>query len=323
MLHQTISTIVLATLLAACSESTQKNNQAQPTKNQTTAVAQSTTQPVVSDDEYQVKHEQGKSAIVDKSGNIIVPFDNYERLEVFSNGLALAKKDGKYGFLDTSGKVHIPFQYEWAREFSDERAAVKVGDKVGFIDTTGKMVIPAQFDFKEGQWGFQDGRVTVYQAYMESIKNPLNGETANLKLHHQALIDTQGNVIVPFGQYKEISYFSEGLAAVSIQQKGGQFEDGTIDLGIRYGYIDANGKLVIPTQYIFAAPLREGLAGVILPNKKYGFINTKGETVIPFEYDNLIPDVFHNGVTTVEKGKFSERKTGKIDKNNNIVEPFK
>lgn len=54
----------------------------------------------------------------------------------------------KWGFADTTGKIVIAPQFEWAHDFSEGLAAVRVGvrGKWGYIDKTGAVVIKPQFD---------------------------------------------------------------------------------------------------------------------------------------------------------------------------------
>ena len=59
--------------------------------------------------------------------------------------LALVYKDGKWGYIDTTGKEIVPCQYEWYGNFSDGLAALYKDGKYGYIDTTGKVVIPFVF----------------------------------------------------------------------------------------------------------------------------------------------------------------------------------
>ena len=62
-------------------------------------------------------------------------------------GLLSIKKDGKWGYMDKTGKVVIEPQFDGVRLFSEGLANVWIGDKEGYIDKTGKIVINPQFDF--------------------------------------------------------------------------------------------------------------------------------------------------------------------------------
>ena len=56
---------------------------------------------------------------------------------VFSEGLAVAVKDRKYGYIDPTGKVVVPFQFSYAKGFYNGKA--QVNDDY-FIDKTGSPV---------------------------------------------------------------------------------------------------------------------------------------------------------------------------------------
>ena len=78
-------------------------------------------------------------------------------------------------------------------------------------------------------------------------------------------------VITP--QFEEAQSFSEGLAAVKIDNK--------------WGYIDTTGKFIITPQfqeaYYFGENQYYGMARII-KNNKWGVINKSGKFVVPAEY---------------------------------------
>lgn len=49
--------------------------------------------------------------LLTRRGNVVAP-TIYEDVGSFSEGLACVKKDGKIGYIDKSGEVVIPFEYE-------------------------------------------------------------------------------------------------------------------------------------------------------------------------------------------------------------------
>lgn len=51
--------------------------------------------------------------------------------------------DGKFGFIDKTGKLVIPNIYTFANDFNEGLSQVSKNLKKGYIDNTGKIVIPA------------------------------------------------------------------------------------------------------------------------------------------------------------------------------------
>ncbi len=82
-----------------------------------------------------------------------------------------------------------------------------------------------------------------------------------------------------------------------------------------YGYIDTQGKLVIPDKYEDATDFENGIAAVKL-NGKWGVIDVDGKQIVPFKYDEAY--YFNNGLLSCSlNGKW-----GAIDKTGKIVIPF-
>ena len=65
--------------------------------------------------------------------------------QITRDGLIAICKNGKWGFVNTSGEVIIKPTYDEARSFSNGVAAVKKDDKWGFINKDNKLVIDFQF----------------------------------------------------------------------------------------------------------------------------------------------------------------------------------
>jgi WG containing repeat len=158
---------------------------------------------------------QNLHGLIDRKGREVVPL-RYENLYV-GEGRIRAKLGGKWGFLDTTGKIVIPFDYEVAGDFDQGLACVIVGSRTGFIDRDGRMAIAPQYDWDPNcSWRFSEGLRPVAQG------------------GKWGYIDRRGAwVITP--QFDEAWGFSEGLAAV----KRGEL----------WGFVDRGGKLVIPPRY--------------------------------------------------------------------------
>lgn len=189
----------------------------------------------------------------------------------FHNGVAVRRNT----VIDKSGNEIVPNgKYNRISPFSEGLAAVCVGnypdEKWGFIDTTGKEVIPCQY---QSAGDFANGKAVV----TGSTGQIQNGKT----VYAEGVIDTQGNIVVPFGQYKAPDgKYHDGLKAV-------QAKDG------KWGFVDQAGNQIIPAKYdtprymssySYTPSFSNGLAAVYLSDKGYGYIDLHGNEVLPFQY---------------------------------------
>jgi hypothetical protein len=248
--------------------------------------------------------QDGMSMFINRKGNIQI--DAYDACHPFSDGFAAVRKSKFWGFIDTSGQVRIPFQFESVFWFRDGfTMATLDGIRWGLIDKTGDFVIEPSFllddiwhpiglaggiAFKhEEKWGIllADGGV---------VFNPLSETRIDMFAHNRAAvtidgkfgyIDTAGRIVIDC-QFDAARAFSEGMAAVSISN--------------HWGFIDQLGKLVIPATFDDAGNYSEGLASVSKDNK-WGYIDKGGNEVIDLSYDAASP--FHDDVAVVEIGDYA------------------
>ncbi|MCI0472893.1 MAG: WG repeat-containing protein, partial [Ignavibacteria bacterium] len=75
-----------------------------------------------------------------------------------SNPLFRIEADGKYGYIDTTGKIIIKPQFDNARDFYEGLAVVGIGQKWGYIDKTGMIVIESEYDYV---YNFSEGLAIV------------------------------------------------------------------------------------------------------------------------------------------------------------------
>ena len=131
---------------------------------------------------------------LDYSGQLALDLSDttYRDLGTFSEGLAWVVDDatGKCGYIDKTGQLVIPLEYDTVYPFSDGMAVVRQGDKWGAIDQNNNVVIPFQYD---GSFGGTDGYMTVQ----------VNGK--------YGLVDKENQMVVP-AEYDDISTFENGAA---------------------------------------------------------------------------------------------------------------
>lgn len=162
----------------------------------------------------------GKFGFIDKSGKFVInPQD--KNIGSFQQGLAtISDKSGvlQLGYVNKNGQVVIPQQFKQAGEFSEGLANVMFENgKYGYIDKTGKTVIEPQFDYAGT---FYDERAVV------SIGTK-NG-----------YVDKIGKVVVPI-QFGSAERFVNGLAQVSFDDQNPPYENK------KRGYIDKSGNFIL------------------------------------------------------------------------------
>ncbi len=130
-----------------------------------------------------------------------------------------------------------------------------------------------------------------------------------------AIIDLKGNITVING----INYlfnFHNSRALVTKLKKKQNTSDTATEPEQVFGYINYEGKLVIPLMYEDATEFSEGLAFVKNKNIR-GFIDTNNRLVIKLE--NMAGNTFKNGIADVNDKNFLN---GFIDKSGKIVIPL-
>jgi hypothetical protein len=105
-----------------------------------------------------------KHGIIDETGKYVLPLQPYEFLGSLHNGLASVRINDKAGFINIKGEQIIKPQFDWVGDFSEGLCVVRndnsknnVG-KYGYIDTTGKVVIDFKFQYANN---FENGRAKV------------------------------------------------------------------------------------------------------------------------------------------------------------------
>jgi len=165
--------------------------------------------------------------------------------------------------------------------------------------------------------------VLIYPDGAPSITNGLIrvGRDAEWGVNDWGLMDTNGNMVVPF-QYHEIGSFYEGYAVV--MTIGGARGDTYIsNSSFRWGVIDTEGNTVIPLGRHGFRYSSEGLisfkpdqVAFVLPGGTWGYMDKNANIIIPAEYDNTFP--FREGLAAVVQ----DNRMGFIDKIGNVVIPF-
>jgi len=208
----------------------------------------------------------GKWGFMDRTGKVMIPA-HYQYVEPFSEGLALVIKDDKLGFIDKAGKVMIPIEYQDGESFIDGTAIVSKSGQFGMINRNNKVIIPLKYEL-----------VGRFYSSLALVAN----ET------HYGYVDREGRELIPL----KLDYgtdFKNGFAVVEIDGKK--------------GIINTKGKLVVPAKYSWLESFNQyGLARA-KNDSLYGLLNQNGSEQLHFEYDRI--GEFSKGLSLITaKGKY-------------------
>ena len=219
--------------------------------------------------------------------------------------------DSKYGYMDKTGKIKIPAQYDDAYEFSE-----------------GLAVVAERYDYEElpdadtdafygTYWYINSKGERVYtkeKVWLSTFKNGLAmakvgafGYLYYINKEFEKAFD---------GAFANAKPFSEGYAAVKIE--GSTYPHPI--LPDKWSYIDMTGKRATEMEFEAAIDFGGGRA-VVKNNGKWGVIDNEFNLVVDYQYDNvqIYTDSFTYGLLAVEK----DGKWGYIDKDGKVIIDFK
>lgn len=101
---------------------------------------------------------EGKWGYIDTEGKLQGPGLVYDACGPFSEGLAAVCNNGKWGYVDLSFAEIIPCRFEDAWPFSEGKGLIKRRGKFGFVGSDNRMAIPARYDFAQS---FREGVACV------------------------------------------------------------------------------------------------------------------------------------------------------------------
>ena len=207
--------------------------------------------------------QDGKRALIDKTGRVAVDLGRYNRVLDGAEGLVPARywDDGNvWDFYRADGTVAFSASVDDAYPPRQGRARVQIDGRWAFLDTDGRFVVNPYLadarDFSEGRarvrttsgrWGMMDrGGVVVVEPAWGSL-GPLRDNRARVKEGDAyGYVDRDGETAIEAG-YDDARDFSDGRAAVR--------------QGQRWFYVDAENRRLLGSQtFISAGDFSEGLA---------------------------------------------------------------
>ncbi|WP_165043776.1 WG repeat-containing protein [Dysgonomonas sp. ZJ709] len=236
-------------------------------------------------------------SVIDKTGKTIFS-ERYGWVgsPAYKEGLmAFIKRDGngKWGFIDTDGKLAIPYTYDFVDTFGfiggfavvSEKGENPTKNKNAVINKSNELVLP--FTLDSTYTILEDSTILIYNKQIQKSK----------------LVDNKLNEIIPY-RYESIEYIEYGF-----------YRGKTNGL---YAVIDKSGKERLSAQFADISKFKNGMCIVRGTTGEEGFINTQAELIIPSKYkiEYNSDDLFGNGFVYTKNDSLAfQNKTMLLDKN--------
>lgn len=234
---------------------------------------------------------------------------NIVNTEVPSPSLLPFNENGKWGYMDTNGKVEISPKYDFAGSFKEGLAVVMIDGKYGYINEKDEVIIDIEYgdvgslepEVEHSDYDFNNGLVGVYKNnkyYMMDntgeivTKEYVDTSFASYELFLGSYGDTSEFSSYAYDKYHSLS---EGMSI---------YKDSTNE---KYGYVDEDGVVVIKAQFDWAWEFSEGL-GAVVKDGLLGFVNKDGDLVIDYQFEANSDKVAH---TEFSEGLIPVKKDGK------------
>jgi hypothetical protein len=183
------------------------------------------------------------------SSTVVAPprVDNTEQIFEESEGMRGIRRDGRYGFIDSRGRLRIANRYENVGRFREGVAAVMILGKWGFVNQEDRIIINPNFE-QAGEFG---NNIAVVRR---------NGKAG--------VIDKDGKLILPL-RYDSVSR-SGNLLVIRQQDQS--------------GIADYKGNVLIEPRFDHLEVLPNNLV-IVRDRDKWGVLTLDGMPVIPLVYN--------------------------------------
>jgi hypothetical protein len=211
---------------------------------------------------YCIAKKKGKVGSMNSSGKWVIHPKYSEVMPFDEYGMAIVEKRYKYGLIDQHSNKIVACRFEEIGPFSEGLAYVKKKNKYGFIDLKGRIVIPIKYD-----------KVRSYSEGMAAVSsNSIWG-----------FVDNKGKIIIK-PCYTSVSDFHNNKAVI----RYGQF----------YGLINKIGFLILQPIYYSIGDFSEGRALVKTTFNSGYFVDTNCKMLYSLIVQHALP--YKNGIALVK-----------------------
>jgi len=202
--------------------------------------------------DYFVLNDSSFSILTDVEGKVLIGEEQaYEDFRVLGEDYISARRNGRWGFVDSQGRLRISNRYEDVQAFHEDYAAIKL----------------------RGRWGFIDKNETLkVQPHYEEVSSFRKGLAIVRENEYFGLINKNGEEIIA-AIYQDIERSSTGNYFL------------TNDQGLM-GLANENGSFVLRPNFTSLLDLKDAI--LVKENGKMGVLDYQGNQKFKIAYSEII-----------------------------------
>ncbi len=233
-----------------------------------------------------------KDGYIDASGRIVIPPQFDQAFTHFIGRYTVASRPGEYlkGYIDRSGNWHIEPKYAVAYPFREGAAVVATENGWGLINEQDEFIVEPIHDRTQG---FENGVAAIGT---ETLTSRLHRRGADVGSTFDWIYFDRTGRVIPEGEALRLR--TENGAACShptLRPK---------QIGGRYGIVNESGEVIVKPTFDCIREFAHGLAPA-QSNGKWGYIDKSGSYVIQPRFDSARAFEHDEKVAIVKKdGKF-------------------
>lgn len=230
---------------------------------------------------------------------------DYDESPVFKQGIAIVRRNGKFGAVMVGGKEIIPPIYDDLSEFKDGYAVAKWNNQERVVNLSGQVrvikddeeiFLSDEFDWgedfvenlcvvvKNGKYGILDANLKLFiPCEYEYIETLFEGLFKFRKGNKWGVIDRSKKLIAE-ADYINITNETEALLKVESRVQNGSSTESC------YGFLDRHGKVIVPAhcRAITRHEQEENIFFITeISKKQIGVIDKNGNLIVPFIYSQI------------------------------------
>ena len=149
------------------------------------------------DEEYSYARKDKKFGFINSKGEWVIQ-PTYDKVRAFRNGLAPVMQNKKWGYINSKGETIIPLEYRDAEIFSEDGLApVKEKKLWAFINDKGELITEYDYEISSGGWigsAFAKKRLSKYGLVIPNF-GYIDGFTRVKFDKKWGFLDTQGKLL--------------------------------------------------------------------------------------------------------------------------------